>query len=214
MSASSCGSVAGVRVAAVDLGTNTTRLLVADVARGRVETVARRETITRMGESVDRRRILLPTAVARVRKALDDYRREAARLAAQRLLAVGTSAIRDAANGGAFLGDIEERYGFTTRMLDGAEEAALMLRGVASDRPLSTGTLVVDIGGGSTEPRHGRQRAWPPRGQHGGRQRPPHRTVPRLRPSEHRRASTRAPRPSDRCYPRSSRARRSASPAR
>jgi exopolyphosphatase / guanosine-5'-triphosphate,3'-diphosphate pyrophosphatase len=140
-----------VRVAAVDLGTNTTRLLVADVEHGLVEEVVRREAITRMGESVDRRRILLPTAVARVRNVLVDFRREAARLGAERVLAVGTSAVRDADNGEAFLGEIEWSYGFTTRMLDGGEEAELMLRGVASDRPLGQRMLLVDIGGGSTE---------------------------------------------------------------
>ena len=140
-----------VRVAAVDLGTNTTRLLVADVDEGRIGEVVRRETITRMGEAVDRRGILLPTAIARVRNVLVDYRREAEGLGAERVLAVGTSAIRDAENGEAFLGEIEWSYGFTTRMLDGSEEAALMLRGVSSDHALDDGTVVIDIGGGSTE---------------------------------------------------------------
>ena len=140
-----------MRVAAVDLGTNTTRLLVADVADGRLEEVVRREAITRLGESVDRRRILLPTSIARVRNVLVDYRREAEALGAERVLAVGTSAVRDADNGEAFLGEVEWSYGFTTRLLDGEEEAALMVRGVASDRTLEPGTLVVDIGGGSTE---------------------------------------------------------------
>ncbi len=140
-----------MRVAAVDLGTNTTRLLVADIEHGLVEEVVRREAITRMGESVDRRRILLPTAVARVRNVLVDYRREAEQLGAERVLAVGTSAIRDADNGEAFLGEIEWGYGFTTRMLDGGEEAELTLRGVTSDRPLGASVLLVDIGGGSTE---------------------------------------------------------------
>jgi exopolyphosphatase / guanosine-5'-triphosphate,3'-diphosphate pyrophosphatase len=140
-----------VRVAAVDLGTNTTRLLVADVEHGLVEEVVRREAITRMGESVDRRRILLPTSIARVRNVLVDYRQEAERLGAERVLAVGTSAIRDADNGEAFLGEVEWSYGFTTRGLDGGEEAELMLRGVASDRPIGAETLLVDIGGGSTE---------------------------------------------------------------
>jgi exopolyphosphatase / guanosine-5'-triphosphate,3'-diphosphate pyrophosphatase len=140
-----------VRVAAVDLGTNTTRLLVADVDHGLVEDVVRREAITRLGESVDRRRILLPTAIARVRNVLVDYRREAEALGAERVLAVGTSAVRDADNGEAFLGEIEWSYGFTTRLLDGGEEAELMVRGVATGRPIGVGTLVVDIGGGSTE---------------------------------------------------------------
>jgi len=140
-----------MRVAAVDLGTNTTRLLVADVDDGTLEEVVRRETITRLGESVDRRRILLPTSIARVRNVLVDYRREAEELGAERVLAVGTSAVRDADNGEAFLGEVEWSYGFTTQLLDGDEEAALMVRGAASDRTIEPGTLLVDIGGGSTE---------------------------------------------------------------
>jgi exopolyphosphatase/guanosine-5'-triphosphate,3'-diphosphate pyrophosphatase len=140
-----------VRVAAVDLGTNTTRLLVADVDHGLVEDLVRREAITRLGESVDRRRILLPTAIARVRNVLVDYRREAEALGAERVLAVGTSAVRDADNGEALLGEIEWSYGFTTRLLDGGDEAELMMRGVATGRSIGVGTLVVDIGGGSTE---------------------------------------------------------------
>ena len=140
-----------MRVAAVDLGTNTTRLLIADVEHGLVEEVARREAITRMGESVDRRRIPLPTAIARVRNVLGDYRREAEELGAVRVLAVGTSAAREADNGDAFLGEVEWSYGFVTRMLDGGEEAEMMVRGVASDRPLGKATLLIDIGGGSTE---------------------------------------------------------------
>src|SRR6187402_3349673 len=135
-----------MRVAAVDLGTNTTRLLVADVEHGLAEEVVQREAITRLGESVDRRRILLPTAIARVRNVLVDYRREAEQLGAERVLAVGTSAVRDADNGEAFLGEVEWSYAFTTRLLSGEEEARLTLEGVASD-----GTLAVDIGGGSTE---------------------------------------------------------------
>ncbi|HEX4746608.1 MAG TPA: hypothetical protein VFU99_06955 [Gaiellaceae bacterium] len=140
-----------MRVAAVDLGTNSTRLLVADVDHGRVAEVVRRETITRMGEAVDRRGILLPTAIARTRNALVEYRREAEALGVERILAVATSAVRDAENGEAFLGEIEWSYGFTTRLLTGEEEAETMLRGVTSERALEARTLVVDIGGGSTE---------------------------------------------------------------
>jgi exopolyphosphatase/guanosine-5'-triphosphate,3'-diphosphate pyrophosphatase len=140
-----------VRVAAVDLGTNTTRLLVADVDEGRVDEVVRREEITRLGESVDERRILLPTAIARVRNVLVDYRREAEQLGAERVLAVGTSAVRDADNGEAFLGEVEWSYGFTTRLLSGEEEASLTLDGVATDGQIAARTLVIDIGGGSTE---------------------------------------------------------------
>jgi exopolyphosphatase / guanosine-5'-triphosphate,3'-diphosphate pyrophosphatase len=142
-----------VRVAAVDLGTNSTRLLVADVDGGeRLEEVVRLLTITRLGEGVDERRKLLPVPIARVRNTLAEYRRELEAHGAERTLAIGTSAIRDAENGEAFLGEIEWSYGFATRMLDGDEEAALMLRGVATGRDGALeDTLVVDIGGGSTE---------------------------------------------------------------
>jgi exopolyphosphatase / guanosine-5'-triphosphate,3'-diphosphate pyrophosphatase len=136
------------RVAAVDLGTNATRLLVADVVEGTVTEVVRRTRITRLGEGVDRRRKLLPVPVARVRNVLADFRREAESLGAERVLAVATSAVRDAENGEAFLGEVEWSYGFATRLLSGEEEAALTLRGVGR---LPRGTLVSDIGGGSTE---------------------------------------------------------------
>jgi len=136
------------RVGAIDLGTNATRLLVADVEDGRVDEVRRRTRITRLGEGVDARRRLLPVPIARVRNVLCDYRRELEDLGAKRTLAVATSAVRDAENGEAFLGEVEWSYGFSTRLLSGAEEAAMTLRGVG---PLEPGTVVVDIGGGSTE---------------------------------------------------------------
>jgi exopolyphosphatase/guanosine-5'-triphosphate,3'-diphosphate pyrophosphatase len=139
------------RVAVVDLGTNSTRLLVADVVDGRVEELVRRTTITRLGEGVDERRRLLPAPIARVRNCLVDYRREAESLGAERLLAIATSAVRDAENGEAFLGEVEWSYGFTTRLLSGHEEALLTFSGVTAERSLDAPLLVVDVGGGSTE---------------------------------------------------------------
>ena len=140
-----------MRVAAVDLGTNSTRLLVADVDGERLHEVDRRLRITRLGEGVDARRRLLPVPIARVRNCLADYRRELEELGAERTLCIATSAVRDAENGEAFLGEIEWSYGFTTQLLDGSEEAAMMVRGVSAGRPSLEDTLIVDIGGGSTE---------------------------------------------------------------
>jgi exopolyphosphatase / guanosine-5'-triphosphate,3'-diphosphate pyrophosphatase len=137
-----------MRVAAIDLGTNATRLLVADVDGDQVVEVLRRTRITRLGEGVDARKRLLPVPIARVRNVLGDYRREVEQLGAERTLAVATSAVRDAENGEAFLGEVEWSYGFATRLLSGDEEAAMTLRGVG---PLEPGTLIVDVGGGSTE---------------------------------------------------------------
>ena len=140
-----------MRVAAVDLGTNSTRLLVADVDGNHVEDLARETRITRLGEGVDGRRRLLPLPIARVRNCLSDYRRQAESLGAERTLLVATSAVRDAENGEAFLGEIEWSYGFATRLASGEEEAALTYRGVTAGRSLAPGTIVVDLGGGSTE---------------------------------------------------------------
>ncbi len=136
------------RVAAVDLGTNSTRLLVADVEGGRVDEVVRRSVVTGLGEGVDARRRLLPVPIARVRNALTDFRRELEELGAERTLAVATSAVRDADNGEAFLGEVEWSYGFATRLLSGEEEAELTRRGLGE---IDVGTLVLDVGGGSTE---------------------------------------------------------------
>jgi exopolyphosphatase/guanosine-5'-triphosphate,3'-diphosphate pyrophosphatase len=139
------------RVGVVDLGTNSTRLLVADVEDGDVRELDRRLVITRLGEDVDARGVLLPTAIARVRNVLGDYRRAVEELGAERTLAFATSAVRDAENGEAFLGEIEWSYGFSTRLLSGEEEALLTFRGVSAGRSLEEETLVVDVGGGSTE---------------------------------------------------------------
>jgi exopolyphosphatase/guanosine-5'-triphosphate,3'-diphosphate pyrophosphatase len=140
-----------MRVAVVDLGTNTTRLLVADVDGGRVEEIERAVTITGLGEGVDARRKLLPVPVARVRNCLARYRRRIEERGAERALALGTSAVRDAENGEAFLGEIEWSYGFTTRLLTGEEEARLTHAGATLGLPPQEDPLVVDLGGGSTE---------------------------------------------------------------
>ncbi len=137
-----------MRVAALDLGTNTTRLLVADVEDGVARELHRETRITRLGEGVDARGRLLPVPIARVRNVLSDYRRTAEALGAERTLLVATSAVRDAENGEAFLGEIEWSYGFATRLLSGDDEAELTRRGLGG---IEAGTLLVDIGGGSTE---------------------------------------------------------------
>ena len=149
-----------MRVAAIDLGTNSTRLVVADVEddelvvnhhKVRVTEVVRRLEITRLGEGVDELGQLQPKPVARVHRVLDRYVAEAEALGAEHVLAVATSAVRDARNGTEFLAGLEQRYGFATRLLDGREEAETTFRGITSDRTLERETLVVDIGGGSTE---------------------------------------------------------------
>jgi len=137
-----------VRLGAVDVGTNSTRLLVADAAGDDLVAVVRRARVTRLGEGVDAGRRLLPAAIARVHAAVADYRRELDLLGAARTTAVGTSAVRDAANGADFMRELAERFGFESAVLSGDEEAALTRRGVGAH---GERTLVVDVGGGSTE---------------------------------------------------------------
>jgi exopolyphosphatase / guanosine-5'-triphosphate,3'-diphosphate pyrophosphatase len=136
------------RVAAIDIGTNSTRLLVADVEGGRIEDVLRRSVVTRLGEGVDAGRRLLPEPIARTLAAIGDFQRESEGLGAVRTLAVATSAARDAENGAAFLAQVGSTFGIATRLLSGDEEADLTRRGVGA---VEEATLVVDIGGGSTE---------------------------------------------------------------
>ena len=136
------------RVGAVDIGTNSTRLLIADVEDHRLDDVDRRSTVTRLGEGVDSARVLLPEPIARTRAVLSEYGRAIDAAGAARTLAVATSAVRDAANGQAFLEQVAESYGFATRLLSGEEEARLTRRGVGAT---SASTLLLDIGGGSTE---------------------------------------------------------------
>jgi exopolyphosphatase/guanosine-5'-triphosphate,3'-diphosphate pyrophosphatase len=139
------------RIASVDLGTSSTRLLVADVEDGRIVDIERDMRVTRLGEGVDERRRLLPVPIARVRNVLSEYRRRIEALGAESTLAIATSAIRDAENGEAFLGEVEWSYGFATRLLSGHDEALMMFRGVTADREVEPGTIIVDVGGGSTE---------------------------------------------------------------
>ena len=136
------------RVAAVDIGTNSTRLLVADVDGETVTPVARRAKVTHLGEGVDTARRLLPDAIARVYTVLAEYREELEALGAERTVAVGTSAVRDAANGAEFMRGVAASFGFETRLLSGDEEAELNRRGVGAD---DDSTLILDVGGGSTE---------------------------------------------------------------
>lgn len=139
------------RVAVVDLGTNSTRLLVADVVGGRLVEVDRLLAITRLGQGVDASRRLHPDAIARVSACLARYREAADAHGATMRVAVATSAVRDAADRDAFLALVEGEHGFAPRLLSGEEEAELTFRGVTAGRELAGPTLVLDVGGGSTE---------------------------------------------------------------
>jgi exopolyphosphatase/guanosine-5'-triphosphate,3'-diphosphate pyrophosphatase len=136
------------RAASIDIGTNSTRLLVADVDGEHLDDLVRRTVVTRLGEGVDANHRLLPAAIERTLAVVERYARTIDALGARRTTVVATSAARDAANGAEFLDGINRRFGFATRLLTGDEEAALTRRGVGAT---GAGTLVVDVGGGSTE---------------------------------------------------------------
>ncbi len=146
--------MAAVRRAVVDIGTNSTRLLVADVEDGRVgDVLARRTEITRLGAGVDADGRLSDEAMQRVYGVLDDYRKEIDEHGAEDAVAVLTSAVRDAANGQEFSDTVRDRWGIEPHVLTGDEEARLTFLGATSERDPDdqTPTLVIDIGGGSTE---------------------------------------------------------------
>jgi exopolyphosphatase / guanosine-5'-triphosphate,3'-diphosphate pyrophosphatase len=142
-----------MRVAVVDIGTNSTRLLVVDVEDGHiVRECARESRVTRLGEGVDASGILLPDAMDRVFAVLDDYRAQIDELGAAAATAVLTSAVREARNGADFHAAVRARYDLDAHVIEGAEEAQLTFLGATSERPDTGGRLVVfDIGGGSTE---------------------------------------------------------------
>jgi exopolyphosphatase / guanosine-5'-triphosphate,3'-diphosphate pyrophosphatase len=139
------------RVAVVDLGTNSTRLLVAEVRDGAVDELVRRTTVTRLGEGVDATGRLSDAATDRVRTTLAGYRDLIDQHGADKVVAVATSAMRDAENGPAFRDEIHDRLGMDARTISGDEEARLTFLGATSGRSPDAETLVIDIGGGSTE---------------------------------------------------------------
>ena len=146
-----------VRIAVVDVGTNTTRLYVAEVVEGRMrEELVRISRVTRLGAGVDATGRLADDALEREYAVLSDYQQQIDTLQPDRAVAVMTSAVRDAANGVEFAQIVADRYGLDTHIITGDEEAALTYLG-ATDFPgrdraeADVQTLVFDIGGGSTE---------------------------------------------------------------
>jgi exopolyphosphatase / guanosine-5'-triphosphate,3'-diphosphate pyrophosphatase len=140
-----------VAVAVIDIGTNTTRLLVAEVEDGRVVELERRTMITRLGQGVDASGRLAQEAMDRVAEAIAVYREVIDRLGAERVVALATSAMRDAENGPEFRDYLKQRFGIEARTIPGDEEARLTFLGATSDRNDDSETVVIDIGGGSTE---------------------------------------------------------------
>ncbi len=140
------------RVAAVDCGTNSVRLLVADVDGAAKHDLHRDMRVVRLGAGVDRTGELAPEALERLRAALEEYAAVCDRLGVQAVRMVATSATRDARNREAFTALVQRVLGVAPEVVSGDEEAALSFDGATRGLPAELGPfLVVDIGGGSTE---------------------------------------------------------------
>jgi exopolyphosphatase / guanosine-5'-triphosphate,3'-diphosphate pyrophosphatase len=139
------------RVAVIDIGSNSTRLLVADVDDGRVTPIERRSTVTRLGRGVDLSGQLAAEAIEAACGAVGPYLAKLEEMGAEAVDAIATSAVRDADNGSAFIAELRERFALSARVLDGEEEARLTHLGASSETAPAVPTLVIDIGGGSTE---------------------------------------------------------------
>ena len=140
-----------MRVAAIDVGTNSTRLLVAEEDANGFRPLDRRLAITRLGEGVDRTRSLSDEALERTLRTIAEYAATCGEYGVERLRVTGTSAVRDARNRDDFFTGVERLTGQAPEMLSGETEARTTFRGAISDLGESGPVLVVDIGGGSTE---------------------------------------------------------------
>jgi exopolyphosphatase / guanosine-5'-triphosphate,3'-diphosphate pyrophosphatase len=140
-----------MRVGVIDIGTNSTRMLIGDVAGGLVDEVERRTTVTNLGRGVDHASCLSSDAIEDVCTAIANYRARYQELGAERVMAIATSAVRDASNGEAFIAELRERFDLNAQLLTGEEEAHLTYLGATAQRAGEGSTLVFDIGGGSTE---------------------------------------------------------------
>jgi exopolyphosphatase / guanosine-5'-triphosphate,3'-diphosphate pyrophosphatase len=139
------------RVAVIDVGSNSSRLLVADVADGEVSKIERQSRVTRLGRGVDLSGQLSAEAIEAACEAIADYAAICERIGVERVATIATSAVRDASNGDAFVAELRERFALDARVLGGEEEARLTYLGATHERPPAEPTLIIDIGGGSTE---------------------------------------------------------------
>jgi len=140
-----------MRVAAIDVGTNSTRLLVAEDQPGGFRSIDRRMVITRLGQGVGRSRVLSPEGLDRTLRTIAEYAATCGELGVERLRVTGTSAVRDARNREEFFDGVRKLTGTSAEVLSGDQEARATFLGTLSDLDEAGTVVVVDIGGGSTE---------------------------------------------------------------
>jgi exopolyphosphatase/guanosine-5'-triphosphate,3'-diphosphate pyrophosphatase len=144
--------VDAMRVAAIDCGTNSIRLLIADIDGGNFREITRLMEVVRLGQGVDKTGAFHPDAIARTLAAVDLFAAEIAKRGVEKIRFCATSATRDATNRALFIDGVKERLGIEPEVIAGEVEAALSFQGATKDFDKSQGPfLVIDIGGGSTE---------------------------------------------------------------
>ncbi len=151
MPSAESSSVSPRRVAVIDIGTNSTRLLVGDVADGQVTEIKRQSKVTGLGRGVDHSGRLSAEGIEAVCATVREYVEMVDQLGASTTSVLATSAVRDAENGSAFVAELRERFGLSPQVIGGDEEARLTYLGCVSERAGGENRLVVDVGGGSTE---------------------------------------------------------------
>lgn len=145
-------------LAAIDIGTNTTRLLIADVVGDNLKDIRRQAIITRLGQDVDETHRFSSEAMERTLQVIADYKKVLEEAGAESVRVVATSAARDAQNGQEFVDEVKNRFEFDVLVLSGMEEAMWAFLGATSDFPFPkpySRPVVIDIGGGSTELAYG-----------------------------------------------------------
>jgi exopolyphosphatase/guanosine-5'-triphosphate,3'-diphosphate pyrophosphatase len=141
-----------MRVAAIDCGTNSIRLLIADIDGANFREIHREMEIVRLGQGVDKTGQFHPDAIVRTLAAVDKFAIEIAKRGVEKIRFCATSATRDATNRDLFIDGVRERLGIAPEVIPGEVEAALSFQGATRDFPATDGPfLVIDIGGGSTE---------------------------------------------------------------
>jgi len=140
------------RVASIDIGTNTILLLISEVKRGKIHPLFEMETVVRLGEGVQKNKMLLKEAMERGLQTLAQYLKRCQAMEVQKIFAAGTSALREAKNSEDFLKGAKDKLNLSIEVISGEEEAQLSFLAVANDlKEVKKPVLVVDVGGGSTE---------------------------------------------------------------
>ena len=140
------------RVASIDIGTNTILLLISEVKRGKIHPLFEMETVVRLGEGVQKNKMLLKEAMERGLQTLAQYLKRCQAMEVQKIFAAGTNALREAKNSEDFLKGAKEKLNLSIEVISGEEEAQLSFLAVANDlKEVKKPVLVVDVGGGSTE---------------------------------------------------------------